>query len=210
MLQTAIQLGPRAHYCYFPGKSEQPTYAFNKIVWPNVQARSHGVQGVKCIPSQICQKVHFQPQNGSKMGFFYVGLKGVRFKKCTFLGPKGPLLGVPHPSKLILATDLQMLICKTLQIVLLNLGVFKFSFGRDVPLWILKVDPYITKFPRKSDCFGVKFLIKITDFFWNFLPALLSILYLLSKFGMCTISKACFKWGYFDFKLEIILVQNFI
>ena len=60
-------------------------------------------------PLQICQKVHFQPQNGSKLGF--CRFKWLRYKKVHFLGPKGQLLRGPGPPppKLILATDLDLL-----------------------------------------------------------------------------------------------------
>ena len=31
MLQMVLQLGPRAYCCYFPGKLEWPTYAFEMV-----------------------------------------------------------------------------------------------------------------------------------------------------------------------------------
>ena len=56
------------------------------------QARSQGGCRGCNAPPQICQKDHFMPQSGPKWGFFR-RVKGVRFKKSTFLSPKGLLSG---------------------------------------------------------------------------------------------------------------------
>ena len=46
MLQAVIQLGPRAQYCYFPGKAEWPTYAFKS----NINSHLHTWECSACCP----------------------------------------------------------------------------------------------------------------------------------------------------------------
>ena len=76
---------------------------------------ARGVRGCDA-PPQICQKVHFLPQSGLKMGFYEGGLgqksplfvtKWVKNGVLTEeLGPNGSLSGVPDPLKSSLATGL--------------------------------------------------------------------------------------------------------
>ena len=50
------------------------------------------------VPLQIWQEVHFWQQSVPKQGLCR-RVEGGEVHKVNFLGPKGPLLGVPHPSR---------------------------------------------------------------------------------------------------------------
>ena len=56
-------------------------------------------------PPKSAKRSTFSHKVGQKLGFCR-RVRGVRFKKVHFLGPKGPLFGVLHPPKSILATGL--------------------------------------------------------------------------------------------------------
>ena len=66
----------------------------------HVQARSQGgCGGCDAPPPKSAKRSTFSHKMGQKWGFCR-RVRGVRFKKVHFLGPKGPLFGGPAPPKI--------------------------------------------------------------------------------------------------------------
>ena len=74
------------------GGSKLPWYA-------TPSTTSLAIRPVAVAPPKSAKRSTFSHKVGQKWGFCR-RVRGVRFKKVHFLGPKGPLLGVPHPPKI--------------------------------------------------------------------------------------------------------------